>query len=109
GTGYELHLAVRLDLDADALERRQAGVLDIARDAHAEMATLAARLRLPGAEILAVVLQRGVEAGTVVTAVVDDRIGVAAPHARRGPAGGSRRASARRGRSCAAAPRRDRA
>jgi hypothetical protein len=68
-------------LHGRALERRQTGVLDVARDAEADEPARLARPLLPRAKILeADRFQRGVEARVIVAAVVGDRRAVARHH-----------------------------
>ena len=76
--GRDAHLAARLDRDARAFVRADAGALDVADDADADVPALGAQPRLLVAHELLVAdhLGRLLERRQVVAAVVDERRGV---------------------------------
>src|SRR6185369_7888600 len=71
--GLDDDFSGRLDPDAGALERREAGVFDIARDAAADVAAPLARRRTPRFEVVARAVQNRIQAGVIVTAIVADQ------------------------------------
>ena len=79
GAARDVDLARRVDPDKGALERADAGALDIAADAEAEIAALAARLALAPPERLDAAdrIERLLQGAGVIAAVVDDRLAVA--------------------------------
>ncbi len=80
GAGRDHHLAVGLDRDLRALVGAEAGVLDVARDAEAEIFAGGARRRAAGGKIRHA-RERGVETAMIVAAVIGHGRAVARLHA----------------------------
>ena len=79
GAGGDIDLAGRIDAHGGALERADAGALDVAAEAETEIATLRARLVLPRPERrdAADAVERLLQGLWIVAAVVDDGLAVA--------------------------------